>query len=49
MEIVDCCYDIPLHESLQALLGMDVVKEQVSMFEESKLLVWILRCHLDSM
>ena len=42
MEVEDYCYDIPLHESLQALLGMEVTKEQVS-------IVWILRCPLDSM
>ena len=29
VEVVDCCYDIPLHDSLQALL-MDVVRDQVS-------------------
>lgn len=30
VEVVDCCYDIPLHDSLQALLRMDVVRAQVS-------------------
>ena len=25
----DCCYDIPLHHSLQALLRIDIVREQV--------------------
>ena len=30
MEVVDCVYDIPLHESIQSLLSMDVAREQVS-------------------
>ena len=29
VEVVDCCYDIPLHDSLQALFGMNV-QDQVS-------------------
>ena len=44
---MDCCYDVPLQESLQALLGMDVVREQVSMIVNRKryhLLVWKLLC-----
>ena len=30
VEVVDCCYYIPLHDSLQALLRMDVVQDEVS-------------------
>lgn len=29
VEVVDCCYDIPLLKSLQLLLATDVVHEQV--------------------
>ena len=29
VEVKDCCYDVPLHESLQALLRMDIVHDQV--------------------
>ena len=30
VEVVDCCYYIPLHDSLQAMLRMDVVRDEVS-------------------
>ena len=30
VEVVGCCYDISLLDSLQALLRMDVVRDQVS-------------------
>ena len=31
-EVSDCCYDIPLLHSLQCLLRMDLVREQVCMY-----------------
>lgn len=37
-EVIDCCYDIPLLDSLQQLLHMDAVQEQVR-------IVWNLRCY----
>ena len=43
VEIVDCCYDVPLHESLQALLRMDIVRDQVSI-HASCMYIYIVPC-----
>lgn len=45
VEMVDCCYDVPLHESLQTLLRMDIVRDQVSI-HASCMYIYIVPCLL---
>ena len=35
--VTDCCYEVPLLESLQCLLKTDIVKEQVALYKHFNL------------